>query len=182
MNRSLLSLSLVLTGALLFSASSSAKIKALTLPEMVSLADGAVVGQITKREVFRVDHPIDGAELFYTNLSVEGRSLINGEPQTVQVTFRGGFIDSQNGAFNSEAPQEHEVALGQEVVVFHAWVENMGGDVSAQALLGGHGGLFTVSSNGNDEKIVLGRGVGYPVSKNVALDELDSEITRLAKN
>ena len=169
-----------MAGTALIGSSSSAKIKALTLPEMVALADGAVVGQITQREVFRVYHPIDGPELYYTHLTVAGRSLVDGSPREVRMTFRGGFIDAQNGAFNSEAPQEHEVEIGKQVVAFHKFIENMGGDVSANALLGGHGGLFPVVRNQNEELVVLGRGVGYPVSKNVSLGELDEKITALA--
>lgn len=176
-----LSLTLLLAGAALIGSPSSAKIKALTLPEMVELADGAVYGQILQREVFRVDHPIDGPELYYTTLTIAGRSLVDGRQLSVRTTFRGGFIDTQNGAYNSEAPQEHEVEVGKNVVVFHKYIRNMGGDVSADALLGGHGGLFPVVRNQNGQEIVLGRGVGYPVSKNVPLHQLDEEITALAQ-
>lgn len=180
MKSSLLFLAAALGCTALLSTPSSAKIKAMTLPEMVSLADDAVVGQITQREVFRIDHPVDGPELYYTTLSIQGRSLVNGSEKSVQVIFPGGFIDSTNGVFNSEAPEEHEVAVGKEVLVFHGYIKNMGGDVAGEALLGSHGGLFSVVSNGKGEKIVLGRGLGFPVSENVRLDDLDEEITVLA--
>ena len=182
MKSSLLCLAAALGCAALLSAPSSAKIKALTLPQMVDLADDAVAGQITQREVFRIDHPVDGPELYYTTLTVQGRSLVNGSEQSVEVIFPGGFIDATNGVFNSEAPEEHEVAVGKEVVVFHAFTKNMGGEVSGQALLGSHGGLFSVVTNAKNEKIVLGRGVGFPVSENVRLNVLDDEITLLSKN
>lgn len=182
MKSSLLCLFAALACTALLSTPSSAKIKAMTLPEMVNMADDAVVGQITQRDVFRVDHPIDGPELYYTTLSIQGRSLVDGSEKAVQVTFPGGFIDATKGVFNSEAPEEHEIEVGKEVVVFHGFEKNMGGDVSGEALLGSHGGLFSVVSNGKDDKIVLGRGVGYPVSENVRLDALDEEITLLAKN
>jgi len=182
MKNSLVFLSAALACTALFSAPSSAKIKAMTLPEMVDMADGAVVGQITQRDVFRIDHPVDGPELYYTTLSIQGRSLVDGTEQAIEVTFAGGFIDADNGAFNSEAPEEHEVAVGKEVLVFHGFVKNMGGDVSGQALLSSHGGLFTVMSNARGEKVVLGRGTGFPISENVRLDVLDDEITLLSKN
>ena len=182
MKSSLLFLSLAVACTTLLGTPSNAKIKAMTLPEMVQVADDAVFGMITQRDVFRIDHPVDGPELYYTTLSIKGRSLVNGAAKSVAVTFPGGFIDETRGVFNSEAPQEHELELGKEVVIFHGFVKNMGGDVSGQALLGSHGGLFPVVSNGRDEKIVLGRGAGYAVSKNVPLDALDEEITLLSDN
>jgi len=182
MKSSFFFLSAALVCSALLSAPSNAKIKALTLPEMVDIADDAVVGQITQRDVFRIDHPVDGPELYYTTLSVQGRSLVDGSEQAVEVTFAGGFIDASNGVFNSEAPEEHEVAVGKEVVIFHRFIKNMGGDVSGQGLMAAHGGIYAVNANAKGEQIVLGRGVGYAISDNVRLDVLDQEITLLSKN
>ena len=40
--------------------------------------DGAVYGEITARTVFRVDDRVQGPELYFTTLTIEGRSLVDG--------------------------------------------------------------------------------------------------------
>lgn len=178
MKRLILSLLLVACGVALSGTPTTAKIKAMTLEEMVRTMDDAVVGKIVHSHSFRVDHPVDGPELYYTTITVEGRSLADGQPKTADVTFLGGFIDETNGTFNSESPSMQETELGTEVVVFHLWTPNIGGDVACHALIGGHGGLFPVVRNRDGQSIVLGRGQGYPVSNNVPLAELDEQVTQ----
>ena len=67
----------------------------------------------------------------FTHLTIEGRSVRTGEAQTVVVTYPGGFIDEEQGVWNSEAPSEDDVQLGNRVVAFHRWSENMGGGLAA---------------------------------------------------
>ena len=155
-------------------------IKKLTLTEMVSQTDNAVVGEITQREVIRIDHPVDGPELYFTHLTVEGRSLVDGSPVTTVVTFAGGFIDDENGVWNSEAPSAEDTKLGNRVVVFSKHTENLGGDLEANALYAAHGGLYrTIESRRGT--VVLGRGEGYAVPENIAIDALDERITTIRK-
>lgn len=156
-----------------------AKVVALDLPAMMKACDGAVVGKIVERQVFRIDHPIDGPELFYTTITVTGRSLVDGQEQTVDMTFPGGFITEEEGVYNSESPFEQEVKIGNDVVAFYDWTDNMGGDVAGNGLVAAHGGLYQVENNRAGDRIVRGRGPGYAVSSNLRLEELDSEITRL---
>ena len=151
----------------------TAQIKALTLDEMVTQTEGCVFGSITGQEVFVIDHPVDGPELYYTTLTVTGRSLYTGKDATVQVTYPGGFIDEEHGVYNSEAPSADEVKSGKEVVVFHKWTDNMGGDVAAHALYGMHGGLFSTFEVGG-KRIVQGRGKGYAVDKNIEIGALET--------
>ena len=155
-----------------------AQIKELTLPEMVADTDDAVFGEIVGSHVFRVDHPTDGAELYFTTLTIEGSSLVDSTPLTVDVTFMGGFIDEENGVWNSEAPSADDVKIGNRVVAFYKWQDNMGGDVAANALYAMHGGLYRTVA-GPRGTMVLGRGNGYAVSKNVKLADLDKAITSL---
>jgi hypothetical protein len=171
---------LVLTGAAvaLAGALGTAQIVRLDLRQMIARTDNAIVGKITKQHVIRIDHPIDGPELYYTHLTIEGRSLVNGEVLTAVVTFPGGWIDENQGADNSEAPSADEIQIGNEVVAFYKWSENMGGDLAANALYASHGGIYRVAS-GNKGKIVLGKGDGYAVSSNVALTTLDTNIARI---
>lgn len=166
--------------ALLFAALLGAEIQRLDLSTMVASTDDAVFGKILGREVIRFDHPEDGPDLFFTHLTVEGRSLVDGSAQTVTVTYPGGFIDEENGVHNSEAPSEDDVKDGNQVVVFYKWSPNMGGDLAGNALYASHGGLFR-TAKGSKGRVVLGRGDGYAVATNVLLDQLDENITRLTQ-
>ena len=157
-----------------------AQIEELTLQEMVSRTENSVFGTITNRTVDRYDHPVDGPELYFTTLTVQGRSLVNGLPITVDVTYPGGFIDEEHGVYNSEAPSEDDVQLGNKVVVFYKWLDNMGGEVAGNRLWASHGGLFraAVTRRGT---VVLGRGDGYCIPANVPLPTLDQRITEISE-
>ncbi|HJP02635.1 MAG TPA: hypothetical protein QF764_12780 [Planctomycetota bacterium] len=157
-----------------------AQIERLTLPQMVAKTDGSVHGTITAREVIRIDHPIDGPELYYTHLTIEGTSLENGQKTSVVVTYPGGWIDDEQGVNNSEAPAEDDVKIGNEIVAFYKWSDNMGGDLAANALYASHGGLYQVVS-GRTQQVVLGQGEGYAVSSNIALGDLGQQVKSLAE-
>jgi hypothetical protein len=156
-----------------------AQIERLTLDQMVQKTDNAVAGEIVKHKVFRVDHPIDGLELYFTTLTLRGRSLVDSKPLEVDVTFPGGFINETEGVWNSEAPTADEIKIGNEVVAFYGWVDNMGGDVAANALWASHGGIYRIAKSRKGD-VVLGKGVGYAISSNVKMKDLDAEITALA--
>ena len=175
MNR-LLAVLAALIGVHIHTSAPLAQVTSLTLSQVLEQTDDCVHGVIRGREVIRIDHPIDGPGLFYTTLRIEGRSLISNSAVQVDVTFPGGFIDEREGVFNSEAPAEDEIAVGRTVVAFHGWSDNMGGDLAGHALWGSHGGLYPCTQNRRGEAIVLGRGAGYPISTNQALDALALEI------
>ncbi len=168
-------------GAILGSAALGiAQIERLDLPTMLQKADDAVFGTITHSEVIRIDHPVDGPELYYTHITIEGRSLSTGEAVSKVVTFHGGFIDEENGVYNSESPSADDVRMGSDVVAFYSWTDNMGGDLAANAMYAGHGGVYR-TVKGRKGTIVLGRGEGYAVSKNIMLTDLDAEVSRLTR-
>ncbi|MEM7308390.1 MAG: hypothetical protein AAF682_17045 [Planctomycetota bacterium] len=157
-----------------------AQIERLTLDQMVSKADHAVIAEITSRNVFRVDHPVDGPELYFTTLTLAGKSLVDGKPMTVDVTFSGGFINDTEGVHNSEAPSADDVRIGNRVVVFYKWTDNMGGDVAANAIYASHGGLYrTVDSPTGT--VALGRGDGYAIDNNKSLVNLTKAVQSIAK-
>jgi hypothetical protein len=54
----------------------------------------------------------------------------------------------------------------------------MGGDLAANALYAGHGGIYR-TVKGRKGTIVLGRGEGYAIDKNTMLSDLDDEISSL---
>lgn len=155
-----------------------AQIKKYTLDEMVAEMDNAVQGEIVDSHVFRVDHPVDGPELYFTTLTIQGRSLVDGVPLTVDVTYHGGFLSQDEGVHNSEAPAADDVRLGSQVVAFYTWTDNMGGGVAANALIAAHGGLYR-TLQGPAGAVVLGRGEGYALQSNVQLTVLDAEVTRV---
>lgn len=157
-----------------------AQIERLDLTQMVAKTDNCVVGRIVGQEVIRVDHPVDGPELYFTHLLIEGRSLYTGNQITVPVTFAGGFVRPGEGAWNSEAPSADDTKVGNEVVVFYKWTDNMGGDVAANALYAAHGGLYRVSS-ARKGSVVLGRGDGYAIGNNVTVADLSSSIQALRR-
>jgi len=164
--------------AVAFCALAPAQIRSFTLEEMVDVADDAVHGEIVSSEVFRVDSPIDGPELYFTRLKIEGRSLNTGNQLTVEVTFHGGFLSETEGVYNSEAPSKDDIQTGNTVVVFYSWTDNMGGEVAGNALVASHGGLFRSIPNWQGFA-VLGRGDGYAVRNNTMLEDLEQGLVQL---
>jgi len=157
-----------------------AQIERLTLEQMVHKTDNAVAGTIVKSKAFRVDHPVDGPELYFTTLTIQGRSLVDSQPLTVDVTFPGGFVSETEGVWNSEAPTADEIKLGNHVVAFYGWIDNMGGDVAANALWASHGGLYRVARSRKGE-VVLGKGLGYAIASNLQMEQLDADVTKYAE-
>jgi hypothetical protein len=169
--------SALLLGA--FGASSLAQIKSLTLEEMVQSADQAIYGQIIGSRVFRVDSERDGPENYFTTITVQGRTLSDSQPTTVDITFRGGFISETEGVFNSEAPAADDVKVGKRVVAFYRWSDDIGGGVPANSLVAAHGGLYR-TVEGPRGAAVLGRGEGYAVRANLHLEQLESSVRLLS--
>ena len=157
-----------------------AQIERLTLDQMVQKTDDGTLGTIVKSKVFRVDDPVDGPELYFTTLTIRGNSLTDSAPVEVEVTFPGGFINETEGVWNSEAPSADEIKIGNRVVAFHKWVDNMGGGVSANVLYASHGGLYRVVESRKGD-VVLGKGEGYAISSNVQVQKLDDQVTALAE-
>ncbi len=154
------------------------QIERLDLAQMTAKAENAVHGRIVKSEVIRIDHPVDGPELYFTHLTVEGVSLYTGEKISAKVTFAGGFVSPDQGAHNSEAPSADEVKVGNEIVAFYKWTDNMGGDLAANALYAAHGGLYRVAATKNGP-VALGKGDGYAISANQRVADLRTQISKL---
>lgn len=152
-----------------------AGIERMDLGRMAELMDDAVVGEIVAKHAVRIDHPIDGPELYFTHLTIDGRSLVTGEARRVVVTYNGGWIDPEHGSWVAESPTEDETRVGNEVVAFYAWTPDMGGELAANALVALHGGLYRVAE-GRRGPVVLGRGAGYAIASNQRLPELEEEV------
>lgn len=153
----------------------TAQILRVNLTQIVAKTNDAVLGTIVKKHVVRIDHPIDGPELYFTTLSIEGVSLETTKPVTVDVSFMGGFIDPEHGSFNSEAPSADDTKVGTKVVCFYRFNENMGGDFSGNEIFGWHGGIYRTFERGGNI-VVQGRGEGYAIPANIALTDLKAQI------
>jgi len=176
-------LALPLTAAAVLVAATlgTAQIERLDLSQMVSRTDNAVFGTIVDKQVIRIDHPTDGPELYFTILTIEGRSLRSDENLTVDVTFGGGFVDADHGVDNSEAPSADDTRVGNRVVAFYKWSPDLGGGLAGNWLYAAHGGLFrTFEAPGGT--VVLGRGEGYAVTTNVAYTNLKDNVVAIVQN
>jgi hypothetical protein len=92
-----------------------------------------------------------------------------------------GFVDATHGVWNSEAPKTDDQKVGNRVVAFYKWTDNMGGGQSGNALFAWHGGLYR-TFEAPKGVIVQGRGAGYAVPQNLTLEDLRSRIVQAAKS
>ncbi len=151
----------------------SAQIERLTLAQMVSKTDGSVAGTIMSKSVETVPDPLGDGSLYFTVLTVQGTSLVDGTAQTLSVAYPGGDLV---GVHNSEAPSADETKVGRSVVVFYKWSDNMGGGFASNALYASHGGLFRTFVTRKGDVVVQGRGMGYAVPTNRVLGGLETEM------
>lgn len=160
--------------ALALAAAAGASIERLNLRQMIGKADAGVVGEITSHKVIAVPLDRDGEEMTFTKLEIRGHDLVSGKPVTAQVSYPGGVLPGERGGYNSEAPSQDDVKLGNRVVAFYKWSDNMGGGYASHALYASHGGLFRTFTDKKGRIVVQGRGSGFAVSKNIRLDDLRS--------
>jgi len=162
-----------------------ASIERLSLRQMVEKTDGAVFGQIVGRQVTAVPMTDGSGELFFTTLTVQGRALYGtaaGQALTVSVSFPGGFVDRERGVWNAEAPSEDDVRVGNRIVAFYKWSDDMGGGFAANALYASHGGLFRTFETKQGTRVVQGRGQGYAVPANRTLVDVEREAAGLRRD
>jgi hypothetical protein len=145
------------------------------------MAPGPAVGvgpHLVGREVFFAPEP-DGPGLYFTRLTLAGRTLRDGYAIRVDVLHVGGVLDELHGAWSSEAPSADDTALGTRVVAFYSWVDDLGCGVAGNALYGAHGGLYR-TAEGPLGATVLGRGAGFAVAHNVSVPALGEALATLA--
>jgi hypothetical protein len=152
----------------------SASIQRLTLRQMVEKTDGAIFGVIASRSVSVVPMDDGSEELYFTTLTIQGRSLYDGQELSVSVSYPGGILDGERGVWNAEAPSEDDVAIGNQVVAFWQWNDNLGGGFACNELYAAHGGIYR-TFDAKKGRIVQGRGEGYAVSANRLLTDLEKE-------
>lgn len=157
----------------------TAQILRLTLEQMIERTDGAVHGTITKSLVTHLAETKDGPDMFFTTLTIEGENLLNGQPQTIEVSFPGGFVNEHTGVWNSEAPSADDQRIGNKVIAFWKTCDDLGGGFQSNALYTSHGGLFRTFDDKRGRTVVLGRGKGYAVDLNQRLPKLRNNIQAL---
>ena len=151
------------------------EIERLDLDTMVARTDGCVLGKITARRAFRVDSPVDGDELYFTALTIDGVSVPDGKPIVVEVIHLGGFVSEDDGVWNSEAPTEEETRVGRRVLAFYKWIDDIGGGVRGNKLYAEHGGLYRTFQSGS-KTIVQGRGEAYALRQNLSSTDLAKRV------
>ena len=161
-------------------ANSSAQVKAMDLTEMVTVCDHAVYGQIVSKQVRRIDasEKTQGRDLYYTTLTIAGRSLEDGTAVQVDVSYPGGFVSEEEGYWHSESPGDDETKIGSHIVAFYKWMPAMGGAHTTNWLYANHGGIYQ-SVQGPKGALVLGRGPGYAVKKNLQVTDLEKSVQRI---
>jgi hypothetical protein len=151
-----------------------AQIKRLSLEEMTTLTDNAIIGTVIARRVEDHSSERHGFGIYYTVLTIQGESLYTGRKTTVEVVKRGGWLDKGRGigSWDSEAPSDEETALGKRIVAYYFWNEDIGAGKGANMLYASHGSMFR-TVEGPTGTVVMGRGTGYAISKNMSLKSLE---------
>jgi len=154
---------LAATAALALSAPAAAAIKALSLPELMSITNDTVDGQIVSSETFRVDDP-DYEGVVFTRLTIVGESMRTGEKVSTKVVFRGSH-DPADGYATSEMPALNDVRVGGRAVFF---IENRDAYVAGPNVVWNFANVFRVESVAGNP-VVMGKGQGAAFPENLTL-------------
>jgi len=153
----------------------SACIEELDLAQMISKTDSAVHGTITDVRTVRFV-PEGDDRLIYTILTIEGEDLYTGNAMTAEAAFLGGtFEDDSMTVTSMPAPSEYRI--GNDVVVFRGAVEGWGPEID-HAVYAAMGGIFRTFDTKNGT-VVLGKGEGTAIDKNIRVSNLKNAISNL---
>ncbi|MDP6962557.1 MAG: hypothetical protein QGF46_00145 [Planctomycetota bacterium] len=155
----------------------NACIEELDLMKMVSKTDVAVHGTITDVRTVKFT-PENDDRLIYTILTIEGKSLYDNSPISVDAAFLGGTYQGESMMVTS-MPAPSEYRLGNDVVVFSGEVEGWGPEVD-RCVYAAMGGIFRTIDSRNG-KVVLGKGKGFAVENNMLVSSLGQNITKLSQ-
>jgi hypothetical protein len=144
---------------------------------MVAKTDVAVHGTITNVRTVRYTPPGDD-RLIFTLLTVAGTDLATGLPRSLEAAFLGGTHGADSMIVTS-MPAPSEYRLGNEVVVFSAPVEGWGPEIE-RCVYASMGGIFRSIESRNGD-VVLGKGQGFAVDKNLRLSDLQAAVAAEAR-
>jgi len=182
-----------LIAALLVGAA-SACIEALTLPKMLSriqvrgpVIPGVPRGDVVEGKVTAVrsvkTNP-SGKEFddrIYTVVEVTGTSLITGRPVRREAAFLGGVYRGESMLVTSMPGNPRLYSPGNEVVIFAAPVGDWHPSIT-HAIYAAAGGIYQVVQTPRHGKVVLGKGAGFAVERNLPVAELRGSIARLLES
>ncbi|MDG1405300.1 MAG: hypothetical protein P8L98_07075 [Planctomycetota bacterium] len=159
---------------LLLMQAGNACIEELDLQKMISKTDVAVQGTITDVRTVKYT-PENDDRLIYTILTIEGTSLYDNSPITVDTAFLGGTFEGESMMVTS-MPAPSEYRLGNDVVVFSGTVQGWGPDID-RCVYASMGGIFrTIDSRKG--AVVLGKGKGFAIEGNQLVSTLISDIAK----
>ncbi len=146
-----------------------AAIKAFSLEEMARTADGCVAGRITAREGFLLETEELGT-LYMTRLTIEGKELFTGAPAKIQVCYFGGTVDGVTVRCSTQPP-DRDTGPGTRVVAFHKFEKAFG----VRLLVAQFGGIYRIEKGAKGD-VVLGKGAGMAVARNMLLSDLEAAL------
>ena len=153
----------------LLAGGAAAAVKAFSLQEMAKTAEGCVAGRITAREGFLLQTKELGT-LYMTRLTIQGRDLFTGAPATVEVCYFGGTVKGVTIRCSTQPP-DRETAPGTRVVAFHRFEKTFG----IRMLVAQFGGIYRIERGAKGD-VVLGKGAGMAVARNMLLSELEAAL------
>jgi hypothetical protein len=148
-----------------------AAVEPLDLGRMAGLARHRLAGEIIARQGFLGHHPELG-QVPMTRLTVAGRELVTGKKTTLRVAYLGGTVDGVSVRCSTQPP-DRETAPGNRVLLFAAPEEVYG----CTMLVAQQGGLFRLQ-RGEAGEVVVGRGPGTAVPRNILLADLEADLAR----
>lgn len=135
-------------------------------------ADDVVWGVIVDKTEFFVN--IDGEDFEFTTIRIEGTSLYTHAPTVIDVTYAGGVTQ-----LTGDMPSYQETQIDNEVVAFTAQCGEIADLNEANVLACCGNGVFMVTENANEEKIVIGKGLGSAIEETMTVNQLISEINTI---
>lgn len=153
-----------------------------SITDLMSEADGVVLGRITSSHLFRIESG-QGLESYFTTIRLQGHSLScssRGQRCSLDISFQTGSIRDDQGRHHPEAPEPGEVKLGKRVLVFHRWMEDLGGGMRGNGLVGMRSGLYAMRTELGREWVV-GRGSGFGIAGDLPLSELTHRLGELER-
>lgn len=155
----------------------NACIEELDLQKIVSKTDVAVHGTITDVRTVKYT-PENDDRLIFTILTIEGVSLYDNNPITVDAAFLGGTFEGESMMVTS-MPAPSEYRLGNDVVVFSGEVQGWGPEVD-RCVYAAMGGIYRTVDSRNGQ-VVLGKGKGFAVEDNQLVANLINNIAKVSQ-
>ncbi len=152
----------------------TSSVERLDLRRMVERTDGAIAGRIVSTWTTWNPTEVSEARIF-THLRIVGEDLYTGKRADTVVSFFGGAYDGQV-QWHPDMPTAADTKVGTRVLAFAKWHPTMGG-IGMRSIYACFAGLFRLEAGPRGE-VVIGRGEGFAVERNVPLAELRAQVAR----